>query len=88
MTGDLNLSGSLIAGFKTGHSSKWFRTIGHPISKRDEEVLCLKEKIKRLKEMLKVWNMEHFGDTSKKLRKIEVDLNKLKEDTIDRQLFP
>jgi len=46
----------------------------------------LKEKIKRLKERLKVWNKEHFGDTSKKLKKIETDLNKLEADTIDRQL--
>ena len=46
----------------------------------------LKEKIKRLKGRLKVWNKEHFGDTSKKLKKIETDLNKLEADTIDRQL--
>jgi len=47
----------------------------------------LKEKIKLLKERLKVWNREHFGDTSKKVKKIEADLNKLEEDTSDRQLF-
>ncbi|KAL5155528.1 Heterogeneous nuclear ribonucleoprotein Q [Glycine soja] len=48
----------------------------------------LKEKIKRLKERLKVWNKEQFGDTLKKLRSIEADLNKLEADTIDRQLSP
>ena len=48
----------------------------------------LKEKIKRLKGRLKVWNKEHFGDTSKKLKKIKADLNKLEVDTIDRQLSP
>ena len=37
---------------------------------------------------MKVWNKEHFGDTFKKLKKIEADLNKLEVDTIDRQLSP
>ena len=48
----------------------------------------LKEKIKRLKGRLKVWNKEYFGDTFKKLRNIEADLNKLEAYTIDRQLSP
>ena len=33
-------------------------------------------------------NKEHFGDTFKKLKKIEADLNKLEADIIDRQLSP
>jgi len=37
---------------------------------------------------LKAWNREHFGDTFKKYKKIEEDLNKLEEKTIDRQLSP
>ena len=46
----------------------------------------LKEKIKRLKERLKLWNKEQFGDTFKKVQKIEADLNNLEDDTTDRQL--
>jgi len=30
--------------------------------------------------------MEQFGDTFKKVKRIEADLNKLEEDTIHRQL--
>ena len=45
----------------------------------------LKEKIKTLKERIKVWNREHFGDTFRKYKKIEEDLNKLEEGTEDRQ---
>ena len=37
---------------------------------------------------MKAWNREHFGDTFKKYKKIEEDLNKLEEKTIDRQLSP
>ena len=48
----------------------------------------LKEKIKRLKADIKNWNRDHFGDTLKKYKKIEEDLNKLEEDTIDRPLEP
>lgn len=48
----------------------------------------LKEKIKRLKERLKVWNREHYGDTFKKYKKIEGALNKLEADTDDRHLAP
>lgn len=37
---------------------------------------------------MKAWNREHFSDTFKKYKKIEEDLNKLEEKTIDRQLSP
>lgn len=46
----------------------------------------LKEKMKRLKERLKIWNKEQFGDTFKKVKKIEADLNKMEEETIHKQL--
>ena len=46
----------------------------------------LKEKIKRLKQRLKFWNQEQFGDTLKKVKKVEAELNKLEEDTIQREL--
>jgi len=46
----------------------------------------LKEKIKRLKQRLKIWNKEQFGDTLKKVKKIEADLNKMEEETIHKQL--
>jgi len=46
----------------------------------------LKEKIKRLKQSLKSWNKGKFGDTLKKVKIIEEELNKLEEDTIQRQL--
>ncbi|KAH1241717.1 hypothetical protein GmHk_07G019230 [Glycine max] len=45
----------------------------------------LKEKIKRLKQKLKTWNMEQFGDTLRKVKTIEEQLNKLEEDTSQRQ---
>lgn len=48
----------------------------------------LKEKIKRLKQRLKQWNREQFGDTFKKFKKIEEELNKLETDTSDRHLTP
>ena len=44
LIGDPNLSGSLIAGFKTGHSGKLFRIVGHSMSKGDGEALCLKKR--------------------------------------------
>lgn len=43
----------------------------------------LKEKIKRLKQRLKQWNREQFGDTFKKFKKIEEELNKLETQVID-----
>ena len=46
----------------------------------------LKEKIKALKNRLKVWNREQFGDTFKKYTKIQEELNKMEADTADRQL--
>ena len=49
---------------------------------------ALKEKIKHLKERLKLWNKEQFGDTFKRVQNIEAELNKLKNDTVDRQLTP
>ena len=48
----------------------------------------LKEKIKRLKAKLKIWNRDHFGDTFKKYKKIEEELNKMEESTIDSHLSP
>ena len=46
----------------------------------------LKEKFKKLKHSLKRWNREHYGDTFTKVKRIESELNKLEEDTIQRQL--
>ena len=48
----------------------------------------LKEKIKRLKQRLKVWNKEQFGDTFMKFKKIEEELNKLETDSANRHLTP
>ena len=44
----------------------------------------MKEKIKALKNRLKVWNREQFGDTFKKYTKIQEELNKMEADTVDR----
>ena len=46
----------------------------------------LKEKIKRLKQRLKIWNQEQFGNILKKVKNQEAELNKLEEDTTQRQL--
>ena len=46
----------------------------------------LKEKIKTLKQRLKMWNREHFGDILKRVKRIEEELNKLEEDTSQRKL--
>ncbi|KAH1202802.1 hypothetical protein GmHk_17G049183 [Glycine max] len=46
----------------------------------------LKEKIKRLKCKLKIWNKEEYGDSFKKVQQLEVELNKLEEDTLHRQM--
>ena len=48
----------------------------------------LKENLKRLKHRLKEWNKEQFGDTFKKFKKIEGELNQFEESTINRQLSP
>ena len=48
----------------------------------------LKEKIKKLKQSMKVWNTQHFGDTFKKFKKIEEELNKMENDTCHRHLTP
>lgn len=46
----------------------------------------LKQKIKRLKARLKIWNRDQFGDTLKRYKKIEGELNRLEESTSHRQL--
>ena len=46
----------------------------------------LKEKIKGLKRRLKEWNKTQFGDIQQKLRRIEMELNKLEKEGDDRQL--
>ena len=46
----------------------------------------LKEKIKNLKESLKLWNNVHYGDTLKKVQKIEAELNSLEDASSTRQL--
>lgn len=46
----------------------------------------LKQKFKALKDKVKVWNKEQFGDTYSKYKKIEEDLNKMEEETGDRLL--
>lgn len=48
----------------------------------------LKEKLKRLKRRLQIWNKEEFGDTYKKYKQIQGELNRLEEQTIDRFLSP
>jgi len=58
------------------------------ISKQAGEDMCLKKKIKRLKQRIKVWNKDHYGDTFKKYKKIEEQLNKLEADIDDRHLAP
>lgn len=47
---------------------------------------ALKVKLKRLKEALKVWNRDHYGDTLKKVQQIEADLNRLEDASSTRQL--
>ena len=46
----------------------------------------LKEKIKGIKAMLRVWNKDHFGDSQQKLATIEKVLNKLEDEGDVRQL--
>lgn len=46
----------------------------------------LKEKIKRLKARLKIWNREQFKDTFKRYKKIEEELNRMEVSTTHRQL--
>ena len=46
----------------------------------------LKEKFKNLKMWVKRWNKEEYGDTFKKFKMIEYDLNKLEEISSHRQL--
>ena len=47
----------------------------------------LKEKIKRHKNRLKIWNKEQYGDTYK-VKQIQDELSNLEEMTMDRQLSP
>ena len=46
----------------------------------------LKEKFKNLKLRVKRWNKEEYGDTFKKIKMIESELNKLEENSSQRQL--
>ena len=46
----------------------------------------LKEKVKGLKQRLKVWNKEQFGDIQKKISRIEQELNMLEVGADGRQL--
>ena len=48
----------------------------------------LKEKIKKLKERLKQWNKEQFGDTSKRVQQLQKELNNLEAGSSGRQLTP
>lgn len=49
---------------------------------------ALKEKIKKLKERLKTWNREQFGDTYKKVQRLESELNRLEDLSTTSQLSP
>ena len=49
---------------------------------------ALKEKIKHLKERLKSWNKEQFGDTFKRVQQLEAEINKLESEAADRQMTP
>ena len=46
----------------------------------------LKEKLKKLKEAMKEWNRTKYGDTLKKVQRIEADLNRLEVESTSRQL--
>ena len=46
----------------------------------------LKEKLKAVKARLKFWDKEQFGDTQKKIQRIERELNKLEIEGDERQL--
>lgn len=48
--------------------------------------IVLKEKLKRLKARLKTWNREQYGDTFKKYKKIEGELNQIEAISSDRHL--
>ena len=45
----------------------------------------LKQKIKSLKDRLKVWNRDQFGDALRKYKRIEEDLNKMEEESVVSQ---
>ena len=46
----------------------------------------LKEKLKKLKQRLKEWNINQLGDAQEKLKKVELELNKLEKEGDSRQL--
>ena len=46
----------------------------------------LKEKIKGLKQRLKAWNKEQFGNIQQKIKRIELELNTLETEGDERQL--
>ena len=46
----------------------------------------LKEKIKGLKQRLKIWNKGQFGDIQRKMIRTERELNLLEKDGEERQL--
>ena len=48
----------------------------------------LKQKLKKLKERMKRWNKEQFGDTAKKVQQLHNELNNLEAASLDRQLTP
>ena len=48
----------------------------------------LKEKIKTLKQRMKHWNKEHFGDTFNRVQQIQNELNNLETGSNDRQMSP
>lgn len=83
LIGALNRLGFWTVGSRTIHSRKLFRSRGVLINKSGWGGYVLKEKIKRLKQRLKQWNREQFGDTFKKFKKIEEELNKLETQVID-----
>ncbi|KAL5148468.1 putative ribonuclease H protein [Glycine soja] len=56
------------------------------VSTRGWGGFVLKEKIKHLKQKLKLWHKEHFGGTFKKVQDLEEEINKLEIESADRQL--
>ena len=85
LTGVLNLLGFWIVGYQTIPLRNLFINVGHLINNLARADV-LKEKFKRLKQRMKTWNKEKYGDTFTKFKKIELELNKLEEDTIHTQL--
>lgn len=46
----------------------------------------LKNKLKALKQKIKEWNKDHFGDTFSRFKRLEEELNKIEEESADRPL--